>query len=161
MLLLLSRGLECLMPLKTHRGEELMHVESKQTFSHKMLRTKLSHLEKRSNISKRWSTSKNYNSKKQHLADITTRIQNTNVLKTNTTVWDLATRHWKNSAMNMNLSIMSSKTFNSYKAKVLNGHLVGSNQLLLDVRKNVREANGSKNDKDIVDIGVSYEMEAG
>ncbi|GFS48593.1 uncharacterized protein TNCV_310061 [Trichonephila clavipes] len=57
--------------------------------------------------------------------------------------------------MNMNLSIMSSKTFNSYKAKVLNGHLVGSNQLLLDVCKNVREAYGSKNDKDIVDIGVS------
>ncbi|GFV38354.1 uncharacterized protein TNCV_3633611 [Trichonephila clavipes] len=63
--------------------------------------------------------------------------------------------------MHMNLSIMSSKTFNSYKAKVLNGHLVGSNQLLVDVRKNVREAYGSKNDKDIVDIGVSYEMESG
>ncbi|GFX10443.1 uncharacterized protein TNCV_1868381 [Trichonephila clavipes] len=63
--------------------------------------------------------------------------------------------------MRMNLSIMSSKTFNSYKAKVLNGHLVGSNQLYLDVRKNVREAYGSKNDKDIVDIGVPYEMEAG
>ncbi|GFV00571.1 hypothetical protein TNCV_3977001 [Trichonephila clavipes] len=47
------------------------------------------------------------------------------------------------------------------QAKVLNGHLVGSNQLLLVVRKNVREAYGSKNDKDIVDIGVSYEMEAG
>ncbi|GFV63761.1 uncharacterized protein TNCV_2412141 [Trichonephila clavipes] len=57
----------------------------------------------------------------------------------------------------MNLSIMSSKTFDSYKAKVLNGHLVGSNQLLLDVRKNVREVYGSKNDKYIVDIGVSYE----
>ncbi|GFV86728.1 uncharacterized protein TNCV_3964581 [Trichonephila clavipes] len=28
-------------------------------------------------------------------------------------------------------------------------------KLLLDVRKNVREAYGSKNDKDIVDIGVS------
>ncbi|GFU92499.1 uncharacterized protein TNCV_4794281 [Trichonephila clavipes] len=52
---------------------------------------------------------------------------------------------------------MSNKTFNSYKAKVLNGHLVGSNQLLLDVRKNVRDAYGSKNDKDIVDIGVSYD----
>ncbi|GFV00889.1 uncharacterized protein TNCV_1387031 [Trichonephila clavipes] len=59
--------------------------------------------------------------------------------------------------MHMNLSIMSSKTFNSYKAKVLNGHLVGSNQLLLDVRKNVREAYGSKNDKDIVNIGVPYD----
>ncbi|GFV69931.1 uncharacterized protein TNCV_1982981 [Trichonephila clavipes] len=59
--------------------------------------------------------------------------------------------------MHMNLSIMSSKTFNSYKAKILNGHLVGSNQLLVDVRKNVREAYGSKNDKDIVDIGVSYD----
>ncbi|GFW48098.1 uncharacterized protein TNCV_2402851 [Trichonephila clavipes] len=63
--------------------------------------------------------------------------------------------------MNRNVSIMSSKTFNSYKAKVLNGHLIGSNQLLLDVRKNVREAYGSKKDKDIVDIGVSYEMKAG
>ncbi|GFW35468.1 uncharacterized protein TNCV_3070961 [Trichonephila clavipes] len=52
---------------------------------------------------------------------------------------------------------MSSKTFNSYKAKVLNGHLVGSNQLLVDVRKNVREAYGSKNDKDFDDIGVSYD----
>ncbi|GFV16854.1 uncharacterized protein TNCV_3363511 [Trichonephila clavipes] len=52
---------------------------------------------------------------------------------------------------------MPNKTFNSYKAKVLNGQLVGSNQLLLDVRKNVREAYGSKNDKDIVDIGVSYD----
>ncbi|GFV92040.1 uncharacterized protein TNCV_1894761 [Trichonephila clavipes] len=52
---------------------------------------------------------------------------------------------------------MSSKTFNSYKPKVLNGHLVGSNQLLFDVRKNVREAYGSKNDKDIVDIKVSYD----
>ncbi|GFX32270.1 uncharacterized protein TNCV_1324711 [Trichonephila clavipes] len=59
--------------------------------------------------------------------------------------------------MHMNLSIMSSKTFNSSKAKVLNGHLIGSNQLLVDVRKNVREAYGSKNDKDIVDIGVSYD----
>ncbi|GFX50855.1 uncharacterized protein TNCV_2732091 [Trichonephila clavipes] len=50
----------------------------------------------------------------------------------------------------------SSKTFNSYKVKVLNGQLVGSNQLLLDVRKNVRvKMHGSKNDKDIVDIGVS------
>ncbi|GFV36598.1 transposable element Tc3 transposase [Trichonephila clavipes] len=29
--------------------------------------------------------------------------------------------------------------------------------LLVDVRKNVREAYGSKNDKDIVDIGVSYD----
>ncbi|GFS68675.1 uncharacterized protein TNCV_1958921 [Trichonephila clavipes] len=45
----------------------------------------------------------------------------------------------------------------SDEAKVLNGHLVGSNQLLLDVRKNVREAYGSKNDKDIVDIEVSYD----
>ncbi|GFU97457.1 hypothetical protein TNCV_1913121 [Trichonephila clavipes] len=96
-----------------------------------MPRTKLSHLARRGNISKRWSTSKNDNSKNQPLADITTRIQNKNVLKMNTT------------------------------AKVLNGHLVGSNQLLPDVRKNVREAYGSKNDKDIVDIGVSYEMEAG
>ncbi|GFX89784.1 uncharacterized protein TNCV_2245841 [Trichonephila clavipes] len=52
---------------------------------------------------------------------------------------------------------MSNKTFNSYKAKVLNGHFVGSNQLLHDVRKNFREAYGSKNDKDIVDIGVSYD----
>ncbi|GFW15812.1 uncharacterized protein TNCV_3583101 [Trichonephila clavipes] len=59
--------------------------------------------------------------------------------------------------MHMNLSIMSGKTFNSYKAKVLNGHLVGSNQLLLDVRKKVREAHGSKNDKDIVEIEVSYD----
>ncbi|PRD23563.1 UNVERIFIED_CONTAM: hypothetical protein NCL1_46021 [Trichonephila clavipes] len=59
--------------------------------------------------------------------------------------------------MHMNLSIKSSKTFNSCKAKVLNGHLVGSNQLLLDVRKNIRDAYGSKNDKDIVDIGVSYD----
>ncbi|GFU72834.1 uncharacterized protein TNCV_2782991 [Trichonephila clavipes] len=59
--------------------------------------------------------------------------------------------------MHMHLSIMSSKTFNSYKAKVLNGHLVGSNQLLCDVRKNVREAYDSKNDKDIVDIRVSYD----
>ncbi|GFW00851.1 uncharacterized protein TNCV_1760891 [Trichonephila clavipes] len=59
--------------------------------------------------------------------------------------------------MHMNLSIMSSKTFNSYKAKVLNGHLVGSNQLLLDARKNVRETYGSKNDKYIVDIGVPYD----
>ncbi|GFX56821.1 uncharacterized protein TNCV_495691 [Trichonephila clavipes] len=59
--------------------------------------------------------------------------------------------------IHMNLSIMSSKTFNSYEAKVLNRHLVGSNQLLLDVHKNVREAYGSKNDKDIVDIGVSYD----
>ncbi|GFS91441.1 uncharacterized protein TNCV_4548221 [Trichonephila clavipes] len=63
--------------------------------------------------------------------------------------------------MHMNLRIMSSKTCNSYNGKVLNGLLVGSNQLLHDVRKNVREAYGSKNDKDIVDIGVSYEMEAG
>ncbi|GFU50996.1 uncharacterized protein TNCV_4461891 [Trichonephila clavipes] len=69
-----------------------------------MPRTKLSHLAKRNNISKRWSTSKNDNSKKQPLADITRRIQNTNVLETNTT-----------------------------------------------------EAYGSKNDKDIVDIGVSYD----
>ncbi|GFW19305.1 uncharacterized protein TNCV_256321 [Trichonephila clavipes] len=60
--------------------------------------------------------------------------------------------------MHMNLSIMFSKTFNSYKAKVLNGHIVESNQLLVDVRKNVREAYGSKNDKDIVDIGVSYDV---
>ncbi|GFV01588.1 uncharacterized protein TNCV_2961811 [Trichonephila clavipes] len=52
---------------------------------------------------------------------------------------------------------MSSNTFNSYKAKLLNGHLVGLNQLLVDVCKNVREAYGSKNDKDIVDIGVSYD----
>ncbi|GFR29450.1 uncharacterized protein TNCT_172911 [Trichonephila clavata] len=59
--------------------------------------------------------------------------------------------------MHMNLNIMSSKTFNSYKAKVLNGHLVASNQLLLDIRKDVREAYGSRNDKDIVDIGVSYD----
>ncbi|GFX54445.1 uncharacterized protein TNCV_2593791 [Trichonephila clavipes] len=59
--------------------------------------------------------------------------------------------------MHMNLSIKSSKTFNSCKAKVLNGHLVGSNQLLLDVRKNIRDAYGSKNYKDIVDIGVSYD----
>ncbi|GFQ80589.1 uncharacterized protein TNCT_25151 [Trichonephila clavata] len=59
--------------------------------------------------------------------------------------------------MYMNLNIMSSKTFNSYKAKVLNGHLVASNQLLLDIRKDVREAYGSRNDKDIVDIGVSYD----
>ncbi|GFT76875.1 uncharacterized protein TNCV_4931661 [Trichonephila clavipes] len=59
--------------------------------------------------------------------------------------------------MHMNLRIMSSKTFNSYKAKALNGHLVGSNQLLLDVRKNVRVAYGSKNDKYIIDIGVSYD----
>ncbi|GFX49603.1 uncharacterized protein TNCV_4902451 [Trichonephila clavipes] len=59
--------------------------------------------------------------------------------------------------MHMNLSIMSSKTFNSYKAKFLNGNLVESNQLLLDVRKNVREAYGSKNDKDIVRIGVPYD----
>ncbi|GFY31140.1 uncharacterized protein TNCV_4360471 [Trichonephila clavipes] len=51
---------------------------------------------------------------------------------------------------------MFSKTFNSYKAKVLNGHLVGSNQLLLDVCKNVREAYGSKNDKYTLDIKVSY-----
>ncbi|GFY00231.1 uncharacterized protein TNCV_4664831 [Trichonephila clavipes] len=43
------------------------------------------------------------------------------------------------------------------QAKVLNGHLIGSNQLVLDVRKNVRDAYGSKNDKDIVDIGVSYD----
>ncbi|GFX95732.1 uncharacterized protein TNCV_4886581 [Trichonephila clavipes] len=57
--------------------------------------------------------------------------------------------------MHMNLNIISSKTFNFYKAKVLNGYLVGSNQLLLDVRKNIREAYGSKIDKDIVDIGVS------
>ncbi|GFY10033.1 uncharacterized protein TNCV_3699932 [Trichonephila clavipes] len=69
-----------------------------------MPRTRLSHPAKRSNISKRCSTSKNDNSKKQPLADITTRFQNTNVLKTNTT-----------------------------------------------------EAYGSKNDKDIVDIGVSYD----
>ncbi|GFU60954.1 uncharacterized protein TNCV_3372711 [Trichonephila clavipes] len=59
--------------------------------------------------------------------------------------------------MHMNLSIMSIKTFNSHKAKVLKGHRVESNQLLLDVRKNVREAYGSKNDKDIVDIVVSYD----
>ncbi|GFV78464.1 uncharacterized protein TNCV_3477791 [Trichonephila clavipes] len=59
--------------------------------------------------------------------------------------------------MHMNLNIMSSKTFNSYKSKVLNEHLVGSNQLLLDVRRNVREGYGSKNDKYIVDIGVSYD----
>ncbi|GFX12316.1 uncharacterized protein TNCV_63621 [Trichonephila clavipes] len=59
--------------------------------------------------------------------------------------------------MHMNLSIMSSKTFIFYKAKVLNGHLIGSNQLLVDVRKNVREAYGSKNDKDSFDIGVSYD----
>ncbi|GFV42047.1 uncharacterized protein TNCV_1569141 [Trichonephila clavipes] len=64
---------------------------------------------------------------------------------------------WEKFCMHMNLNIMSSKTFNSYKAKVLNGHLVGSNQLLLDVRKNVREAYGSKNDKNNVDIGVSYD----
>ncbi|GFX51252.1 uncharacterized protein TNCV_2736031 [Trichonephila clavipes] len=229
-----------------------------------MPRTKLSHLAKRNNISKRWSSSKNDNSEKQPLADITRRIQNTNVLETNTTgkskhfsdvrnyiivdtecLSNLFTNHLcsichtaslklcfgqrngfaykmnveyvncdltqseicsskqlvytklhqisnvsKNKffnapfdvnmrivqgilslglgysalekfCMHMNLSIMSSKTFNSYKAKVLNGHLVGSNQLLVDVRKNVREAYGSKNDKDIVDIGVSYEMKAG
>ncbi|GFT04711.1 uncharacterized protein TNCV_334601 [Trichonephila clavipes] len=42
-------------------------------------------------------------------------------------------------------------------AKVLNEQLIGSNQLLLDVRKNIREAYGSKNDKDIVDIEVSYD----
>ncbi|GFV71548.1 uncharacterized protein TNCV_3931441 [Trichonephila clavipes] len=59
--------------------------------------------------------------------------------------------------MHMNLRIMSSKTINSYKAKVLNRHLVGSNQMLLDFRKNVREAYGSKNDKYIVHIGVSYD----
>ncbi|GFX90130.1 uncharacterized protein TNCV_2421141 [Trichonephila clavipes] len=225
-----------------------------------MPRTKLSHLAKRSNISKRWSTSKNDNSEKQHFADITTRIQNTNVLKTNATgkgkyfsdvrnyiivdtecLSNLFTNHLCNIChtaslklcfgqrngfaykmnvvcvncdldqseicsseslvdtklhqlsnvsknkffnapfdvnmrivqgvlslglrysalekfcMHMNLSIMSSKTFNSYKAKVLNGHLVGSNQLLLDVRKNASEAYGSKNDKYIVDIGVSYD----
>ncbi|GFV10530.1 uncharacterized protein TNCV_2584241 [Trichonephila clavipes] len=52
---------------------------------------------------------------------------------------------------------MSSNTFSFYKAKVLNGHLIASNQLLLDVRKNVREAYGSKNDKYIVDIGVSFD----
>ncbi|GFV80518.1 uncharacterized protein TNCV_2150521 [Trichonephila clavipes] len=34
---------------------------------------------------------------------------------------------------------------------------VGSNQLLLSVCKNVREAYGSKNGKDIVDIRVSYD----
>ncbi|GFX88535.1 uncharacterized protein TNCV_2659461 [Trichonephila clavipes] len=45
----------------------------------------------------------------------------------------------------------------SPNAKVLNGHLVGSNQRLVDVRKNVREAYGSKNDKDIVNIGMSYD----
>ncbi|GFS91897.1 uncharacterized protein TNCV_1930771 [Trichonephila clavipes] len=221
--------------------------------------TKLSHLAKRSNISMRWSTSKNENSKKQPLDDITTRIQNTNVLKTNTTgeskhfsdvpnytivdteclsnlftnhlcnichtaspifcfgqrnefaykmnvvcvncdqtqseicsskqLVDTKLHHISNAGKNkffnapfdvnmrivqgilslglgysalkkfcihMNLSIMSSKAFNSYKAKVLKGHLVGSNQLLLDVRKNVREAYGSKNDKVIADIGVSY-----
>ncbi|GFV13350.1 hypothetical protein TNCV_3961301 [Trichonephila clavipes] len=39
------------------------------------------------------------------------------------------------------------------------GHLVGSNQLLLHVRKNVRKVYGSQNDKDIVDIGVSYNGE--
>ncbi|GFY76923.1 uncharacterized protein TNIN_318041 [Trichonephila inaurata madagascariensis] len=39
----------------------------------------------------------------------------------------------------------------------MNGHLVGSNLLLLDVRKNVREVYGSKKDNDIVDIGVSYD----
>ncbi|GFS94281.1 uncharacterized protein TNCV_2013571 [Trichonephila clavipes] len=226
-----------------------------------MPRTKLSHLAKESNISKRWSTSKNDNSKKQPLADITTRIQDTNVLKTNTTTGkskhfsdvpnyiivnteclsNLFTTHLciichtaslklcfgqingfsykmnvacvncdqtqneicsskqlvdtklhqisnviKNKifnapfdvnmrivqgilslglgysalekiCMHMILSIMSSKTFNSYKAKVLNAHLVGSNQLLLDVRKNIREEYGSKNDKYIVDIGVSYD----
>ncbi|GFS94333.1 uncharacterized protein TNCV_2013881 [Trichonephila clavipes] len=59
--------------------------------------------------------------------------------------------------LRMNLNIMSNKTFNSYKAKVLNGHLVGSNQLLLDVRKNVRDVYSSKNDKDIVGIGESYD----
>ncbi|GFW05058.1 uncharacterized protein TNCV_598521 [Trichonephila clavipes] len=225
-----------------------------------MPRTKRSLLAKRNNISKRWSTSKNDNSKKQLLADITRRIQNTNVLETNTTgkskhfsdvrnyiivdtecLSNLFTNHLCNIChtaslklcfgqkngfaykmnvvcvncdltqseicsskqlvdtklnqisnvsknkffnasfdvnmrivqgilslglgysalekfcMHMNLRIMSSKTFNSYKAKVLNGHLVGSNQLLVDVRKNVREAYGSKNDKDTVDIGVSYD----
>ncbi|GFV76674.1 uncharacterized protein TNCV_4728941 [Trichonephila clavipes] len=225
-----------------------------------MPRTKLSHLAKRNNISKRWSTSKNDNSKKQPLADISRRIQNTNVLETNTkgkskhfrdvrnyTIVDteclsnLFTNHLCNIyhtaflklcfgqrngfaykmnvvcvncdltqseicsskqfvdtkllqisnvsknkffnapfdvnmiieqcilslglgysalekfCMHMNLSIMSSKTFNFYKAKVLNGDFVGSNKLLVDVRKNVREAYGSKNDKDIVGIGVSYD----
>ncbi|GFT39834.1 uncharacterized protein TNCV_4869821 [Trichonephila clavipes] len=50
-----------------------------------MPRTKLSHLAKRNNISKRSSTAETDNSKNQPLADIATRIQNTNVLNTNTT----------------------------------------------------------------------------
>ncbi|GFR18018.1 growth arrest-specific protein 2 [Trichonephila clavata] len=62
--------------------------------------------------------------------------------------------------MHMNLNIMSSKTFNSYKAKVLNGHLVASNQLLLDIRKDVREEYGSRNDK-ISSILKCHMMEAG
>ncbi|GFX23109.1 uncharacterized protein TNCV_2932731 [Trichonephila clavipes] len=59
-----------------------------------MPRTKLSHLAKRSNISKRWSTSKNDNSKNLPLADITARIQNTNVLKTNTTDYEVMSKRY-------------------------------------------------------------------
>ncbi|GBM55947.1 hypothetical protein AVEN_240559-1 [Araneus ventricosus] len=60
--------------------------------------------------------------------------------------------------MNMNLHIMSSRTFNFYKKKILDGHLFAANQMLFSIRKNLKEAYGSSNDdNDIVDIGVSYD----
>ncbi|GBN51214.1 hypothetical protein AVEN_114572-1 [Araneus ventricosus] len=59
--------------------------------------------------------------------------------------------------MNMNLNIMSSRTFNFYKKKILGGHLFAANQMLCNIRKDVKEAYGSRNDNDVVDIGVSYD----
>lgn len=59
--------------------------------------------------------------------------------------------------MHMNIHIMSSKTFNVYKKKILTGHLHASNQLLLDVREAVKKEYGATDNREIVDIGVSYD----
>ncbi|GBM55454.1 hypothetical protein AVEN_187560-1 [Araneus ventricosus] len=59
--------------------------------------------------------------------------------------------------MNKNLDIMSSRTFNFYKKKILDGYLSAANQMLCNIRKHVREAYGSRNNNDIVDIGVPYD----
>ncbi|GBN18257.1 hypothetical protein AVEN_81276-1 [Araneus ventricosus] len=59
--------------------------------------------------------------------------------------------------MNMNLNIMSSRTFNFYKKKILDGHLFAANQMLCNIREDVKKAYGSRNDNDIIDIGVSYD----
>ncbi|GBN83405.1 hypothetical protein AVEN_238151-1 [Araneus ventricosus] len=59
--------------------------------------------------------------------------------------------------VNMNLHIISSRTFNFYKKKILDGHPFAANQMLFNIRKDVKEAYGSRNDNDIVDIGISYD----